>query len=834
MAKIQSIAIRVGLDLKDLLKGTDKAGAKLNSLKKNAAGLAKGVGIGLAAAAATAGVAAIKMATDFNRSMSQVNTLLGGNTARTKELKQEVEKLALQTGKSTMDIAAGLYDTVSAFGDSADSAKILETAVLAAGAAGDTTQSAVALLSATMKGYGDINAETANKVADLAFGTVRLGQTTLPELSSAFQGVVGVASASGVRMEEFFAVMATGTGVLGGAAEVSTKLNSFMTALQKPSKELTQVMNEMGYETGKAWIEGEGLMGAMSGIMDHSKKTGNTLIKYTRRTEGAQLVQQMAGASAETYAQKLGELENASGELSTAVSAQRGGVGKLGFAFDKLKASGQVLMQVLGDGLGAVLQTVVVPIAEALAKWVGKLRDRFKEWGQQTQDSTTVMGRLSASFDHYKAVMLELWSVVQPIIQLIGERIKWAAATVWDALKIVIDVFGLVTDVIYGSINTIAKLLRGDFSGAMDAMRAMWESVWHKVQAIVIRAADMVLRTLENLLGMIPGVGDRIAKWREGLAAQMEQIGKNQAAAEVAIVQESADAQVEAANAGGADMVAALQQSTAAQVATVAAGAEAMVAETEKGFDAQLAIIQGAGVQQIEAQRGVLAAVEPAWINHFGRQKESAATGWAGILEKFRTGTGDVVSLTGTKFGNLITKAQGLMGKVGGLEGILGGGITSILGAAGPWGAALQAGIGLLETFGIDAQALMGKVMRGIGKAVLAAKNFIVNAFKTIWDSVKGVIEGIGDFIGSFFGNGSSNDSNPDNPGGAGGYHAPSDRSIRALPPGDTGPEFGQTPASSPGGGVFQQINIDLDGDTVATAVLRGLPRQAKLEGTYS
>ena len=81
------------------------------------------------------------MATQFNTSMAQVNTLLGGNSERVNELKRNVEALALETGVSTQNISEGLYHTVSAFGDSADSARILETAVLAAGAAGDTTTS---------------------------------------------------------------------------------------------------------------------------------------------------------------------------------------------------------------------------------------------------------------------------------------------------------------------------------------------------------------------------------------------------------------------------------------------------------------------------------------------------------------------------------------------------------------------------------------------------------------------------------------------------------------------------------------------------------------------
>ena len=81
---------------------------------------------------------------------------------------------------------------------------------------------------------------------DLAFETVRLGQTTFPELAASMGRVVPLAASLKLSQEELFAAMATGTGVTGGAAEVSTQLRAVLQSLLDPSKELEKEFKKMG------------------------------------------------------------------------------------------------------------------------------------------------------------------------------------------------------------------------------------------------------------------------------------------------------------------------------------------------------------------------------------------------------------------------------------------------------------------------------------------------------------------------------------------------------------------------------------------------------------
>ena len=136
----------------------------------------------------------------FEKQMSNVGTLLEGDVqGRLAELSKSIISISNATGAGTGDLTDGLYQVISAFGDTADSAKILETATKAATAGGATTTDAINLLSAVTKGYGDTSAEAQQKVADWAFQTVKLGQTSFPELAASMGKVIPLASTLAVK-----------------------------------------------------------------------------------------------------------------------------------------------------------------------------------------------------------------------------------------------------------------------------------------------------------------------------------------------------------------------------------------------------------------------------------------------------------------------------------------------------------------------------------------------------------------------------------------------------------------------------------------------------------
>ncbi len=141
-----------------------------------------------------ASAAIYKVSTDINASLANIGTL-GIDNDRLLQMKPALQEIAILTAKNTEDIGEGVYQVVSAFGDTNDTLKITEINAKAAAAGLATTKESINLTSLVTKGYGDISADANQKVADLAFTTVRLGQTTFPELAANIGSVVSPSKA---------------------------------------------------------------------------------------------------------------------------------------------------------------------------------------------------------------------------------------------------------------------------------------------------------------------------------------------------------------------------------------------------------------------------------------------------------------------------------------------------------------------------------------------------------------------------------------------------------------------------------------------------------------
>ncbi len=314
------------------------------------------------------GVASVKMAADFEKNMANVNTLLGGNSKRIKELGEDVKRMARDTGKGLDDLTGGLYQVISAFGDSADSVKILDISAKAAVAGLATTTEAINLISAVTKGFGDTSAEAAQKAADLAFVTVKLGQTTFPELAASIGRVVPMASKMGATVEEVNAIFATLTGVTGNAAEVSTQTAALFKAMIKPTEEMKLVIEDLGYSGSEALVGSLGLVPALKAVMGKTDGTVEALGKLIPRGEALTALFALTGGQAEVFAQKLEAMGDASGAATEAFDIQA----------NTFQNRLDRLIQDISTGL-VDLGTTLMPMAETILGWAGNIAKFAKE-----------------------------------------------------------------------------------------------------------------------------------------------------------------------------------------------------------------------------------------------------------------------------------------------------------------------------------------------------------------------------------------------------------------------------------------------------------------------
>lgn len=352
--------------LEDFKKATKDASELFTSLSKQAA-------VATTAIAAT-GMAAAKLARDFNAGFAMVQTLIPGATERIKQLQANILDLSPAVGKTTKDLTDGLYEIISAFGDSADSAKHLELAAKGATAGGATTKDAIKLLSAVTKAYGNTSNEAQKKVSDLAFTTVKLGQTSFPELAASIQRVTSQSNTLGISQEELFAVFSSGTGVIGGAAEVSTKFSAVLTELQKPGERLAATFQELGVASGDALIEKfGGLQGALTALKEQAARTGEPVSNLFGSAEAGKLALYAAGTGAQKFTNDLRAMQEAAGATEQAFTeATTAGPNAFGFQLQQAALHAQSFAIKIGQELIPSVQALLEPLFQG-AEYLQKL-----------------------------------------------------------------------------------------------------------------------------------------------------------------------------------------------------------------------------------------------------------------------------------------------------------------------------------------------------------------------------------------------------------------------------------------------------------------------------
>jgi len=364
--------------LNEAAKKVNLFGKKMRKVGGNMQRMGGQMFTGLTLPIAGAAAAAFKFAVDFNKAMANVATLIPGNTARVLELKSAVQDMAQELGQSTSDLTGGLYQVISAFGDTSDSLAVLDINARAAKAGLASTADAINLTSAITKAYGDTSAAAVQQASDLMFTVVRLGQTSFPELAASLGRVVPLAEKMNVTQTELSGVMATLTGVTGNTAEVSTQLASVLSGMIKPSTSMKAAVKSLGFETTEAMIAELGLVGALREVIATTDGSSLAVGQLLGRKEALAAAFALTGAQAETFNQKLAEMQDVAGATDAAFREQTTGVNAVGFAWDRLKVQLTVVGQKLGDALMPAIQkgiTLLSKFADRVAEAIEKFRN---------------------------------------------------------------------------------------------------------------------------------------------------------------------------------------------------------------------------------------------------------------------------------------------------------------------------------------------------------------------------------------------------------------------------------------------------------------------------
>ena len=252
----------------------------------------------------------------FQRAMTEVRTMLTEMEAQVlPNLTAEVVEMSIAFGKSTTDLARGLYQVLSAGIDVSKSMIVLRESAKLATVGLTSVESAVDTTTTVLNAYG-MAAEEVINVSNIMWKTVELGKLRVEDLSNALGFVVPIAAQAGVSFEEVSAALATMT-KQGIRANMATRgLRQLLNTLIAPSEEARNEMIGMGIAYDDLTLEALGLKGTIDLITDATGGQIGEITKLIPNVRALSAALALGAQEGDIFENTLDEISNSFGDLN--------------------------------------------------------------------------------------------------------------------------------------------------------------------------------------------------------------------------------------------------------------------------------------------------------------------------------------------------------------------------------------------------------------------------------------------------------------------------------------------------------------------------------------
>jgi TP901 family phage tail tape measure protein len=346
--------------------GLKKSSKALDGFGRSSKAVGQALSVGLTLPIVGLGVASIKMASDLDKSMRNVQSVGRQTDEELADLSDTFVQMSTDmnvTTDSALNLADAYFDIQGSGFAGAEATEVLLAATKAASAGITTTSVAAEGITGVINSYGK-EASDASDISDLMFRTVDRGVGSFGELTGAMSNVTPTAAALGIDFVEISAAIATMSKQGFTFSEASVSLNQALTSFLKPSTEMLSVINALGFASGQAMLDSLGLAGSMQALETHTGGSTEAMASLFGNVRGMRAAFALTGTGAQKFREDLLAMGDASGATAEAFAIQTQSFDAAWKNFQNTLGAllieiGQVMMPVLRDFLVNVLTPAI-------------------------------------------------------------------------------------------------------------------------------------------------------------------------------------------------------------------------------------------------------------------------------------------------------------------------------------------------------------------------------------------------------------------------------------------------------------------------------------------
>lgn len=289
------------------------------------------------------GAASVKMAYDFDKSMTRVNTLVGVSTKQTDSWRKSLLTMASETGQAPVDLANALYFITSSGVSASKALDVLRVSAKASSIGLGDTQTLADYATTAVANYGEANMSAA-KAMDILTIAVKDGKGEPAEYAQYLGKLMSVAQGLNIPLSDVEGTLSALSLTQKGLGPASTNLRQLFTTLTHPAAGAAKALAGLG-TSGKQLrddIANKGLLPTLTHLNDMIKKTTDpaaTLRDIFRNNWAAAAFTQLTGPNAAKAASMVKDTADAAGATDQAFKDwSQTTQGKLHIAMATLKA----------------------------------------------------------------------------------------------------------------------------------------------------------------------------------------------------------------------------------------------------------------------------------------------------------------------------------------------------------------------------------------------------------------------------------------------------------------------------------------------------------------
>ena len=378
-------------------------------------------------------VAGAKMAIDFEKNMTKINTLVGISSDEVNAFSKDVMKLSGQTAQAPAELANGLFFLASAGLRGANAIESLEQVskgvALGLGEQADLAKVAAAAQNA----YGKENLSAA-KALDIFGGAVKEGMFEASDLAEVLGTQLGMASKLGISFEEVNAFIATYTKTTGDAKSATTSFGGVMMSLAKITPKQEKALSDinMSADSLQQMLGEQGLRATLMHLQTSFEAQGIPMSEFFSKAQALKGVFGVLGEQTETYGNVLEGMHNSVGMVDEGFATLEQQTGfKMQKAFNNLKNASMEL--------GAILMPLFTTIVDGAVSFAKSFTE------------------LDAGTKKLVAGAAALLAASGPLMTL-GGSVAQAIAMILNPTGLVIVALGLIFKVIYDNWESARKI----------------------------------------------------------------------------------------------------------------------------------------------------------------------------------------------------------------------------------------------------------------------------------------------------------------------------------------------------------------------------------------